>query len=118
VYSCTDENPAILTYLVTVLHPYPQLRGGGGVPSVELPLGLLVLHPLLYEELGSVETLLRPGDGHYPVPGARAVGALLRDLNVGSTELLDLHNRATSRPKDCANQALIHLNVNFRELLL
>jgi len=92
-----------------------SLKNGPIAPGsvVHLSLPLLVLDALLYQELGSVDAVLRPCHRHNPVSGSRAVHAFLADLDVGPTVLLDLHYMAASRTKDSPHEGLVHLDVDL-----
>lgn len=58
------------------------------------PFRLLLLDPLLDQIVGHVDGVGRPGDGDDAVPGARREDALLRDLDVGTGQVLDLDQTA------------------------
>lgn len=55
------------------------------------PFGLLFGDPLLDQVTGRADGVRRARNRHDAVAGARSKHALLRDLNVGTTEVLNLH---------------------------
>lgn len=59
------------------------------------PFRLLLLDPLLDQIVSDVDGIRGPGDGDDAVPGARREDALLRDLDVGTGQVLDLDQTAT-----------------------
>lgn len=61
------------------------------------PFRLLLLDPLLDQIVSDVDGIRGTGDGDDAVPGTRREDALLRDLDVGTGQVLDLDQAATGR---------------------